>query len=69
MNVQLTTHEYLSMIRNSGFKLPDGNISTPYMWWSRPDIGFLEWIDRPVPNQREEPMVNARAYKPNQTNP
>ena len=50
----------------AGFNLPDANISTPYLWWSRPDIGFLEWIGRPVPSQREETMVNLVAYKPAQ---
>jgi ubiquinone/menaquinone biosynthesis C-methylase UbiE len=64
MHVQRTAPEYMDMVRQAGFELPDANISTPYLWWSRPDIGFLEWIGRPVPTQREETMVNAVAYKP-----
>ena len=64
MHVQRTSHEYMEMVRMAGFNLPDANISTPYLWWSRPDIGFLEWIGKPVPLQREETMVNAVAYKP-----
>lgn len=64
MHVQRTAPEYVAMVRAAGFSLPDANISTPYLWWSRPDIGFLEWIGRPVPSQREETMVNLVAYKP-----
>lgn len=67
MHVQRTAPEYMEMVRKAGFELPDANISTPYLWWSRPDIGFLEWIGRPVPRQREETMVNAVAYKPSRT--
>jgi ubiquinone/menaquinone biosynthesis C-methylase UbiE len=67
MHVQRTAPEYMEMVRKAGFDLPDANISTPYLWWSRPDIGFLEWLGRPVPIQREETMVNAVAYKPNRT--
>ena len=69
MDVQRTAPEYMEMIRQAGFELPDANISTPYLWWSRPDVGFWEWVGRPVPNQREETMVNAVAYKPNPTTP
>lgn len=68
MEVQRTAPEYMAMVRQAGFELPDASISTPYLWWSRPDIGFLEWIGRPVPTEREETMVNAVAYKPNPTN-
>lgn len=67
MHVQRTAPEYMEMARKAGFELSNANISTPYLWWSRPDIGFLEWIGRPVPTQREETMVNAVAYKPTQT--
>jgi SAM-dependent methyltransferase len=38
---------------------------SPDMWWSRPDIGFFEWIGMPVPKQREETLINAVATKPN----
>lgn len=64
MDVQRTAPEYVAMIRQAGFDLPDARISTPYLWWSRPDIGFLEWIGRPVPEEREETLVNAVAIKP-----
>lgn len=64
MHVQRTFEEYVALIRNAGFELPDSRVSTPYLWWSRPDIGFLEWIGRPVPQKREETMVNVLAIKP-----
>ena len=64
MEVQRTASEYVAMIRNAGFDLPDTRISYPYLWWSRSDIGFFEWIGRPVPTKREETLVNAVAIKP-----
>jgi ubiquinone/menaquinone biosynthesis C-methylase UbiE len=64
MDVQRTAPEYVAMIRKAGFALPEARISTPYLWWSRPDIGFLEWIGLPVPQEREETLVNAVAVKP-----
>lgn len=64
MDVQKTAEEYYAIIRGAGFDLPDARISTPYLWWSRPDIGFFEWIGLPVPRQREETLVNAVAIKP-----
>jgi ubiquinone/menaquinone biosynthesis C-methylase UbiE len=64
MEVQKTAEEYLAIIRGAGFDLPDERVSMPYLWWSRPDIGFLEWIGQPVPQKREETLVNAVATKP-----
>ncbi len=64
MDVQRSAPEYVAMIRQAGFTLADAQISTPYLWWSRPDIGFLEWIGVPVPSEREETLVNAVAVKP-----
>lgn len=64
MDVQRTAEEYSAMIRKAGFDLPDSRISLPYLWWSRPDMGFLEWIGRPVPKNREETLINAVAIKP-----
>lgn len=58
--------EYVAQIRDTGFDLPDSRISLPYLWWSRSDIGFGEWIGLPVPvrGKREETLVNAVAIKP-----
>jgi len=64
MHVQKTAEEYIGIIRAAGFDLPDSRISLPYLWWSRPDIGFLEWVGVPVPEKREETLVNAVAIKP-----
>ncbi|TXG93226.1 MAG: class I SAM-dependent methyltransferase [Rhodocyclaceae bacterium] len=64
MDVQKTAEEYRAMIRASGFELPDERISMPFLWWSRPDLGFLEWIGIPVPKEREETLFNAVAVKP-----
>lgn len=64
MDVQKTAEEYVDMVRAVGFDLADERISMPYLWWSRPDIGFLEWIGRPVPERREETLVNLVAVKP-----
>ncbi len=64
MEVQKTAEEYLAIIRSAGFYLPDERVSMPYLWWSRPDIGFFEWIGLPVPQSREETLVNAVAMKP-----
>ena len=64
MEVQKTAQDYLAIVRGAGFDLPDARISTPYLWWSRPDLGFLEWIGVPVPQNREETLLNAVASKP-----
>jgi ubiquinone/menaquinone biosynthesis C-methylase UbiE len=64
MDVQRTAPEYIAMVRRAGFDLPDTRVSLPYLWWSRPDLGFLEWIGRPLPADREETLVNAVAVKP-----
>lgn len=65
MHVQKTAEEYIDIIRHQGFDLPTQRISLPFLWWSRPDCGFLEWIGFPVPSEREETLVNAVAVKPN----
>ena len=64
MDIQKTAEEYYDIIRGAGFDLAQNRISTPYLWWSRPDLGFLEWIGRPVPTIRGETLVNAVAIKP-----
>ena len=64
MDVQKTADEYFVIIRGAGFVMPNERISMPYLWWSRPDIGFFELIGLPVPQKREETLVNAVAAKP-----
>ncbi|MCC7005088.1 MAG: class I SAM-dependent methyltransferase [Ottowia sp.] len=68
MHVQKTAKEYISMIHSVGFDLPDTRVGTPYIWWSRPDIGFFEWIGLSALHmknaQREPTLINAVAVKP-----
>ena len=64
MHVQRTAPEYLAMLAQAGFEVRADRISTPYRWWSRPDLGFLEWIGIPVPTEREETLLNVVVRKP-----
>ncbi len=68
MEVQKSAEEYIAIVRAAGFDVPDERISLPYLWWSRPDVGFFEWIGRPVPTKRNETLVNLVAIKPPLTN-
>jgi ubiquinone/menaquinone biosynthesis C-methylase UbiE len=64
MDVQKTAPEYLEQIQKAGFELSEQRISMPYLWWSRWDLGFLEWVGCKVPEKREETLVNLVAIKP-----
>lgn len=64
MQVQRTAEEYMAMIRTQGFEFCERNVSLPYLWWSRKDIGALEWFGFPVPEKREETLVYLVARKP-----
>lgn len=64
MEVQKTADEYIAIVRNAGFSVPDNKISLPYLWWSRPDIGAFEWMGFKVPTKRNETLVNLVAVKP-----
>jgi SAM-dependent methyltransferase len=64
MHVQRSAPEFLDMLRAAGFKLGDERISTPYLWWSRSDLGAREWLGFGVPKVREETLLNAVALKP-----
>ena len=63
LTVQKSADEYLTLIRHSGFHVAPESISTPYLWWSRPDIGAFEWFGFNVPQQREETLLNLVAVK------
>lgn len=63
MAVQKTADEYLALIRQTGFQLTPESISTPYLWWSRPDAGALEWFGFKIPEHREETLLNLVAIK------
>lgn len=64
MEVQRTAGEYLAMVRAAGFKVPEETISLPYLWWSRGDLGALEWMGFRLPADREETLLNAVAFRP-----
>jgi SAM-dependent methyltransferase len=63
MTVQKTAEQYIQLIRSSGFDLDDSQISMPYLWWSRPDIGALEWLGWSLPVPQEATLVNLVAIK------
>jgi ubiquinone/menaquinone biosynthesis C-methylase UbiE len=65
MDVQRSADEYMAMIRTQGFQFGSKNISFPYLWWSRSDLGAFEFFGiRPKPTgQREETLVNLVAHK------
>jgi SAM-dependent methyltransferase len=64
MEVQRSAGEYLAMVRAAGFAVPEASISLPFLWWSRWDLGAFEWFGFPLPQIREETLVNAVAWKP-----
>jgi len=64
MHVQRSAVEYMAMIRDQGFAFGSRNVSLPYLWWSRPDLGAFEWFGFGIPEQREETLVNLAAIKP-----
>jgi SAM-dependent methyltransferase len=65
MEVQHSAEEYMAMIREAGFRFGPENVSCPYLWWSRSDLGAREWWGFGVPEQgeREETLVNLVATK------
>lgn len=65
MDVQKTAEEYLSLIKLTGFQVSEKNISYPYLWWSREDLGIMQnWFRRPIPEEKEETLINLVATKP-----
>ena len=66
MDMQRTAAEYMEMLRAQGFRFGPANVSFPYLWWSRSDLGALEFFGFPVPAQgrREETLINLVATKP-----
>ncbi len=70
MEVQKTADEYLALIRQAGFEVRPEQISYPYLWWSRNDLGLLNrWGIKKTPpiGQREETLLNLVAVKPETT--
>jgi hypothetical protein len=63
MATQKTAKEYLEMIRSVGFNIPETQVSYPYLWWSREDLGFFEKLGFKPKAEREETLVNLVAIK------
>jgi SAM-dependent methyltransferase len=66
MDMQRSAEEYQDMIRRQGFVFGPQNVSCPYLWWSRSDLGAFEWLGFPIPKPgaREETLINLAALKP-----
>lgn len=64
MHVQRTAEEFVALVREAGFQVDADRISTPYLWWSRSDLGAREWLGLGLPKNREETLLNAVARKP-----
>ncbi len=64
MDVQKTDREYLDLLKTAGFEFRPETVSTPFPWWSRPDLGLLESLGRQVPRDREETLLYLAAYRP-----
>jgi hypothetical protein len=54
----------MAMIRAQGFILSAQNVSTPYLWWSRPDVGAFEFFGLSAAQQQEPTLINLAALKP-----
>jgi len=65
MQMQKTAPEYLALVRAAGFAVPDTQVSYPFLWWSREDLGLVERVLRVKPPAvREETLINLVATKP-----
>ena len=65
MEMQKTAPEYLALVRAAGFAVPDAQVSYPFLWWSREDLGLVERVLRiRPPAVREETLINLVATKP-----
>ena len=67
MEVQKSGPEYLALVRSAGFRVEAAQVSCPYLWWSREDLGIAErWFGIAPPVNREETLINLAAVKPAQ---
>jgi len=68
MDVQKTDEEYLELITGAGFTYQAENVSKPFLWWSRADLGLLGkigWMSaKDKKETREETLVYLAAYRP-----
>ena len=61
---QHSATEYMAMIRAQGFILSPQNVSMPYLWWSRPDVGAFEFFGLSAAQHPEPTLINLAALKP-----
>ncbi len=69
MHLQRSAEEFAGMVRAAGFQIADDEISYPYLWWSRPDLGLFSLLPGYVPparGAREETLINLIARKSTQ---
>jgi hypothetical protein len=66
MSVQKTDNEYIDLVKQAGFTTEDNQLSRPFLWWSRADLGLWETLTGRVenPKTREETLINGVFYKP-----
>ena len=64
MDVQKTDEEYLELIKEAGFIFKSDNVSRPFLWWSRWDLGLLECLGVKPKKGKEETLVYLAAYRP-----
>ena len=65
MEVQKSAPEYLALVRGAGFVVPEAQVSYPFLWWSREDLGLAERVLRiKPPTVREETLINLVATRP-----
>ncbi len=51
-------------MRAAGFVVPDSQLSYPFLWWSREDLGLVERVLRiKPPAVREETLINLVATR------
>ncbi|MBL4629989.1 MAG: class I SAM-dependent methyltransferase [Paraglaciecola sp.] len=65
MHVQKTDMEYIHLLKHAGFDVQEKQLSRPFLWWSREDLGIWETLTGKVedPASREETLINAVLYK------
>jgi len=64
LDAQMPAEDYLRLLRSTGFEFTADNVSTPYPWWSRRDLGAFEWFGRPRPANHPKTLLNVAAFKP-----
>ena len=64
LDAQMSADGYARLLRSTGFAFTADNMSTPYPWWSRRDLGAFEWLGLSPPAQHPTTVLNLAALKP-----